>query len=35
MEDYCEYFNKWYCTLQGLVCSFDEDNHCIINEMKV
>ena len=35
MEDYCEYCNQGYCILQGVVCSFDEDNPCIINEMKV
>lgn len=35
MEDYCEYCNQGYCTLQGVVCSFNEENPCIINEMKV
>ena len=35
MGDYCEFCNQGYCTLQGITCSHDEDNPCIIKEMKV
>ena len=30
MDDYCEYCNRGYCKLQGLLCHSDEDNPCII-----
>lgn len=29
------YCNQGYCTLQGVTCSHDEDNPCIIKEMDV
>ena len=35
MEDYCEYCNQGYCTLKVVVCCFDEEIPCIVNEMKV
>ena len=32
MDEYCEFCNCGYCILQGVVCSHDEDNLCIIKE---
>ena len=33
MDDYCEYCNRGYCVLQGVVCQFDEDTPCLMKEI--